>query len=87
MATGSRADRERRFWDHYRNILISQVVKPASIRWYVMRAEQFICAFKGRRLAELDADEISGYLGRMGQKSTLSAWQFRQTVDAYTDSV
>ncbi len=82
MSTGSRADRERRFWDRYRNILLSQGVKPASVRWYVLRAEQFIRAFPGRRLAELEPDDISGYLARKGQISTLQAWQFRQTIDA-----
>ncbi|MFO7530206.1 MAG: hypothetical protein R6W86_15630 [Marinobacter sp.] len=58
MATGSRADRERRFWRRYRSILLSRGVKSASVRWYVMRAEQFIRAFPGRRLAELGADEV-----------------------------
>jgi hypothetical protein len=58
MATGSRADRERRFWDRYRNLLLSQGVKPASVRWCVMQAEQFIRAFPGRRLAELEPDDV-----------------------------
>jgi hypothetical protein len=82
MATGGRADRGRRFRDRYRNIYLSQGVKPASVRWYVLRAEQFIRAFPGRRLAELESDEISNHLAATGRKPTLMPWQFRQTVDA-----
>ncbi len=82
MATGSRADRERQFWSRYRNALIKQGVKPSSVRWYVLRAEQFIRAFPGRRLAELGPDEISRYLERAGSNPRLKPWQFRQTVDA-----
>ncbi|WP_026289557.1 integron integrase [Thioalkalivibrio sulfidiphilus] len=48
----------------------------------MMRAEQLIRAFPGRRLAELEANDVSDYLARLGQKPNLQAWQFRQSVDA-----
>jgi hypothetical protein len=38
MATGSRADAERRFWERYRNPPLKQGVKPTAVRWYVLRA-------------------------------------------------
>ena len=82
MATGSRADRERQFWNRYRNTLIRQGVKPHSVRWYVLRAEQFIRAFPDRRLAELGSDDISDYLENVGEDPRLKPWQFRQIVDA-----
>ncbi|PYG04526.1 hypothetical protein D893_00324 [Thioalkalivibrio sp. ALE21] len=82
MATGSRAERERRFWERYRNVAISQGVKPKAVRWYVVRAERFIAAYPGRRLAELGAEDIAQYLTGEGQKSSIQDWQFRQTVDA-----
>lgn len=82
MATGSRAERERRFWERYRNAVISQGVKPTAVRWHAVRAERFIAAFPGRRLAEIGAEDIARYLTRQGQKSSVQGWQFRQTVDA-----
>jgi hypothetical protein len=82
MATGSRADMERRFWDRYRKLLLSQGVIPASVRGYALRAEQFIRAFPGRRLAGLKPQDVSDYLAALGRKPTLMPWQFRQTVDA-----
>ena len=82
MATGSREDAERRFWERYRKLLLKQGVKPAAVRWYILRAEQFIRAFSGRRLAELSRQDADEYLGRLGQDSRLQAWQFRQAVDA-----
>jgi hypothetical protein len=82
MATGRRADKERRFWDPCCNLVISQGVKPTTVRWYVLRAEQFIHAFAGRRLVDLTAEGVADYLTRTGRKPTLLPWRRRQTVDA-----
>ncbi|HSP00736.1 MAG TPA: hypothetical protein VLN90_04655, partial [Thioalkalivibrio sp.] len=57
-------------WDRYRNMILFHGVQRASVRWYVMRVEQFIRAFPGRRRAELESDDISGYPSRMGEKPT-----------------
>jgi hypothetical protein len=59
MATGGRGDAERRFWEHYRNLSLKQGVKPTVVRWYVLRAEQFIRSFSGRRLAELSRQDVN----------------------------
>jgi hypothetical protein len=82
MATGSRGDAERRFWDRYGNLLIKQGVKPIAVRWYVQRAEQFSLSVSERRLANLSRQDVDSYLGRLGQDSRLQPWQFRQAVDA-----
>jgi hypothetical protein len=58
MATGSRVDAERRFWDRYRNLLIKQGVNPTAVRWYVQRAEQFILSASGRCLANLSRQDV-----------------------------
>jgi hypothetical protein len=58
MATGSRCDAERRFWDRYRDLLIKQGVKPTAVRWHVQRAEQFILSVSGRRLANLYRQDV-----------------------------
>ena len=70
------------FWEQYRDVVISQGVKPTAARWYAVRAERFIAAFPGRRLAELGAEDSAQYLTSEGQKSSVQDWQFRQTVDA-----
>jgi integron integrase len=82
MATGSRGDAERRFWDRYRNLLLKQGVKATSVRWYVQRSEEFIRSLSGRRLADLSRQDVHDYFGRLGQDSRLQPWQFRQAVDA-----
>ncbi|AGA33968.1 integron integrase [Thioalkalivibrio nitratireducens DSM 14787] len=80
MATGSRGDAERRFWERYRNLLLKQGVKPTAVRWYVLRAEQFIQSFSGRRLAELSREDVDDYLRRAGANTALQPWQFRHIV-------
>lgn len=80
MSEALREERERRFWDRYIKLLHSQGVKPPADRWHVVRAEAFIRAFPGRRLAELGREEVSGYFEKMGREGGLADWQFRQMV-------
>lgn len=82
MSEASREERERRFWDRYLEILHNQGVTPPSDRWHVVRAERFILAFPGRRLAELTPDEVSAYLAKAGEDGRLEDWQYRQLVAA-----
>lgn len=82
MGETTREDRERRFWDRYLKILHSHGIRPPFDRWHVVRAEQFIRAFPDRRLGELGADEVWGYLQEVGRKGDLKDWQYRQIVVA-----
>lgn len=82
MSEASREARERRFWDNYLKILHKQGIKPAADRWHVVRAEGFIRAFPGRKLADLSADDVSTYLQRVGREGNLEDWQYRQVVVA-----
>lgn len=82
MSEASREARERRFWDNFLKLLHKQGVKPPADRWHVVRAEGFIRAFPGQKLAELSADDVSGYLLRVGREGGLEDWQFRQVVVA-----
>ncbi|MFW6184053.1 MAG: site-specific integrase, partial [Chloroflexota bacterium] len=82
MANGMLSPREQRFWNRYINRLHQQGIKPPFDRWVVRRAETFIKAFPNQRLAELTADDVSGYLTQAGRDGRLKAWQFRQVVDA-----
>ncbi|WP_052316617.1 hypothetical protein [Thioalkalivibrio nitratireducens] len=82
MATGSRGDAERRFWDRCQNLRIKQGVMPTAVRWHIQRAEQFILSVSGRRLANLFRQDMDSYPGRLGQDSGLQPQQFRQALDA-----
>ncbi|MGE0081841.1 MAG: integron integrase [Thiohalomonadaceae bacterium] len=48
----------------------------------MVRAEQFIRAFPGRRLAEITAGEVTDYLTAIGHDTKLKPWQFEQVVGA-----
>jgi hypothetical protein len=51
-------------------------------RWCVRQAERFLTAIQPRRLAELSAQDVADYLGKMGRETGLAAWQFVQVLDA-----
>lgn len=82
MAEGMLTERERRFWDRFIQRLHKQGIRPPFDRWYVVRAEQFIRAFPGRRLAEITAGEVTDYLTAIGRDAKLKPWQFEQVVGA-----
>ena len=82
MSEASQQSREARFWDGYLELLHKQGVKPPADRWHVVRAEGFIRAFPGRKLADLSADEVSDYLVKVGREGALEDWQYRQVVVA-----
>jgi integron integrase len=72
----------QKFWDNYINSLKDIGIKGNVIRWYVIRAEQYIKAFPDKRLAEHSPKEVEGYLAQQGRADGLEDWQFRQIVDA-----
>jgi integron integrase len=72
----------RRFWDRFIKSVYDHGVKPPADRWYVIRAEQYIRAHPGRRLASHSASDITRYLEHQGRLYTPHDWQFRQLVDA-----
>ncbi|MCB2184723.1 MAG: integron integrase [Desulfobulbaceae bacterium] len=71
-----------RFWDNYLNLLWKKGVKQAVARWYVIRAEQYIQAHHGKKLAEHDGNDIANYLKEIEELGRIQDWQFRQIVDA-----
>ena len=72
----------KRFWDNYINRLKHIGIKTNVIRWYVIRAEQYIKAFPDRRLAEHGPEQVAAYLEHQGRAGGIEDWQFRQIVDA-----
>ena len=73
---------QSRFWDRYINFLSRQGVKETTRRWYVRRAEDYLKAYKDKKLAHHTPEEVTAYFRNLGRKSRLKDWQFRQTVDA-----
>lgn len=71
-----------RFWDNFIEKTKTYGVKPATVRWHVRRAEEYIKAHSERRLAEHTVQEITAYLQEKGRNGQLKDWQFAQVVRA-----
>jgi len=71
-----------RFWDKYIEYIAAQGVKPATTRWYVIQAEQYIKAFPKKRLVEHGPQDVVSYFEEQGRQGRLKDWQFRQVIDA-----
>jgi len=74
-----------RFWGRFAERSEKQGVREASIRWYVIRAERYLKAFRDKKLRAHSAADVAGYLKSVGEgcrSGRLTDWQFRQTVDA-----
>jgi len=80
--SSSQTDAVKSFWDNYANFIINQGVKGGQVRWYVIRAEQYIQAFPEKHLAAHGPEEVKTFLEKQGRTGRLSDWQFRQVVDA-----
>lgn len=72
----------RLFWDNYLNRIHKTGVKQPFDRWYVRRAEEYIAASRGKRLAAQKPADLEAYLRQAGRNPGLKDWQFRQIVDA-----
>jgi hypothetical protein len=70
------------FWDRYAARLRAQEVKPTALRWYVIRAEQYLQAVSQQRLTEHTPQEVTDYLEKLGRRSRMAAWHYGQTVEA-----
>ena len=70
------------FWDRYAASLRTKEVKPTAVRWYVIRAEQYLQAIAHKRLTEHIPQDVTDYLEKLGSIGRMAAWQYCQTVDA-----
>ena len=57
-------------------------MKPTAVRWYVIRAEQYLRTVAPKPLAEHTPQDVTAYLETLGTGSTMTDWQYRQTVQA-----
>lgn len=73
---------QKRFWNNYIKHISKQGVRDSSLRWYVIRAEQYIKAVSDKRLVDHTPDDVLKYLRKISKMNGLSDWQFRQSIDA-----
>ncbi len=71
-----------RFWDNYIAKITINNVPEGARRWYVRHLEVFIHSRKGRRLAATTCEDIEAYIEDIGRNENMTAWQYRQVVDA-----
>ena len=72
----------KNFWDRYIRNLKKQGINAKAVRWYVIRAEQYLKAFRDLKLRAHQPNEVQSYLEKVGRKPGLHDWQFEQIVDA-----
>ena len=82
MTNSTTKDSAAVFWDRYLELLEKRQIKEPARRWFVRRAEEFIRAAKGKKLAGHSAGDVNLYLEEQGRKDGISDWQFLQVVDA-----
>jgi len=71
-----------RFWDRFVDRIRKTGVKEPAVRWYVRRAEDYLKAFPGKRLADHTSEDVTGYLEQAGRLDRITDWQFVQIIDA-----
>jgi hypothetical protein len=70
------------FWARYAEKVLELGAKPPFDRWLVLRAEEYVAAHPGRKLADQSAAEVVAYLAALGRKPEVTGWQVRQADDA-----
>lgn len=75
-------DSVSRFWDNYISKITENNVPEGARRWYVRHLEVFIQSREGRRLAATTREDVEIYIDEIGRKDNMTAWQYRQVVDA-----
>ncbi len=66
-------ERVSRFWDRDLTVLDQNGVKPSTARGYVMRVEESLKAWKGRKLLDHRADDVVSYLHAVGRDRRLES--------------
>jgi integron integrase len=66
----------------YVSYLTSQGLKEENLRWYVIRAEDYLRSVQGRPVAGHSVAEVQNYLEDVGRKIGSQDWQYQQIVDA-----
>lgn len=68
------------YWDKYLKQVIAQGAKPATARWYVLRAEEYLRTTSHEKIEQHQSSDVLAYLELVGRKRSLEGWQFRQII-------
>ena len=71
-----------KLWDSYLKRLRQVGVKEKALRWYVIRAEQYLKENLEKNISEHRADDVDKYLRKVVDEQNIQDWQFYQVVDA-----
>ncbi|MBI2970504.1 MAG: phage integrase N-terminal SAM-like domain-containing protein [Gammaproteobacteria bacterium] len=71
-----------RFWERFIRLARNHGVPEKSLRWYVVRVEQYIKSHANLPLRQHGPEEVRGYLGQLGREGGLEGWQFQQVAHA-----
>ena len=69
-------------WQKYLDVLFHKKIPEQHHRWYVKRVEDFLKESPGKKLQDYSAGDLESYFQRRTRDSSLTAWQYRQMVDA-----
>ena len=69
-------------WQKYLDLLNRKRIPEQQQRWYVKRVEDFLKQHPGKRKREFFPADIEKYFQLQSRDSSLTAWQYRQMVDA-----
>ena len=70
------------FWDKYIEKTLTYNIKPASAKWYVRHAENYIKYHKNKRINHHSAADVDRYLKDKRGSPRLLDWQFIQLITA-----
>ncbi len=70
------------FWKRYIDVTKQFCILERTRPWYRKHVQGFIDAHTGIKLQNQTPETVERWLNRLGQDPQLSAWQFRQKVDA-----
>lgn len=82
MEQDKNTDMVERFWDRFIALVRHNKVKEPFDRWYVIRAEEYIKFYEGKRLQQHSRQDVERWLHALGRKNDLKSWQFKQAVHA-----
>jgi hypothetical protein len=71
-----------RFWTNYLSLLKKKSGPDKALRWYRLRAEQYIQAHPEKRLATHTPSDVTTWLDAIGRQAELTDWQVAQVADA-----
>jgi len=83
--SGSNASNElgsKDFWDRFISRLRKEKEKESALRWYVIRAEEYLRENKGIKLCDHSAGDINAFLTKASRNTRIQVWQFQQIVSA-----